>query len=93
MVHADGPSRTCQTSAVASQSNRTEGAADGAPASVLAGNVADLVAAASARGADHPALVEPGGGLVLSWAAVDAAATREADRLSAAGVRTGDRVL
>jgi long-chain acyl-CoA synthetase len=93
MVHADGPARSCQTSAVASQSNRTEGAADGAPASVLAGNVADLVAAASARGADHPALVEPGGGLVLSWAAVDAAATREADRLSAAGVRTGDRVL
>jgi long-chain acyl-CoA synthetase len=93
MVHADGPARSCQTSAVASQSNRTEGAADGAPASVLAGNVADLVAAASARGADHPALVEPGRGLVLSWAAVDAAVTGEADRLSAAGVRTGDRVL
>jgi long-chain acyl-CoA synthetase len=82
---------------VASQSNGTEGTAEGAgdgmPASMLAGNVADLVAAAAVRGADHPALLEPGRGLVLSWAAVDAAATAEADRLSAAGIRAGDRVL
>ncbi|GAA5155422.1 long-chain fatty acid--CoA ligase [Pseudonocardia eucalypti] len=57
------------------------------------GNVADLVAAASRRGADHPALVEPGLGRTLSWAEVDAGANAEAARLRAAGVQPGDRVL
>ncbi|HEX4247061.1 MAG TPA: AMP-binding protein [Pseudonocardia sp.] len=60
---------------------------------MLAGNVADLVAAAAGRGPDHPALLEPAKGLVLSWAALDAAADAEADRLAAAGVGAGDRVL
>jgi long-chain acyl-CoA synthetase len=86
---------------VGSQSNGTEGAAEvategaggGAAQHVLAGNVADLVAAAAGRGPDHPALLEPGRGLVLSWAGLDAASDAEADRLAAAGVTPGDRVL
>jgi long-chain acyl-CoA synthetase len=81
---------------VGSQSNGTEGAAEVATeggSNVLAGNVADLVAAAAERGPDHPALLEPTRGLVLSWAGLDAAADAEADRLAAAGVGVGDRVL
>jgi long-chain acyl-CoA synthetase len=65
----------------------------GAEPNVLAGNVADLVAAAAERGPDHPALLEPARGLALSWAGLDAAADAEADRLAAAGVSPGDRVL
>lgn len=79
-----------------SQSNGTEGAAEVATeggSNVLAGNVADLVAAAAGRGPDHPALLEPAKGLVLSWAGLDAATDAEADRLAAAGVGVGDRVL
>jgi len=45
----------------------------GAEPNVLAGNVADLVTAAAERGPDHPALLEPARGLVLSWAGLDAA--------------------
>ena len=59
----------------------------------FAGNVADLVARAAARGPDHPALLEPATGLRLTWAQVHAATDAEADRLRGAGVRPGDRVL
>jgi long-chain acyl-CoA synthetase len=81
---------------VASQSNETDAGArtaGGAVESVLAGNVADLVAAAAHRGPDHPALLEPGRGLALSWSELDAAVTAEAGRLVGAGTRPGDRVL
>jgi long-chain acyl-CoA synthetase len=81
---------------VASQSNGTgagAGTGGGAGESVLAGNVADLVATAAQRGPDHPALLEPGLGLALSWSELDAAVTAEAGRLVGAGVRPGDRVL
>jgi len=81
---------------VASQSNGTgagAGTGGGAAESVLAGNVADLVAAAAQRGPDHPALLEPGRDLALSWSELDAAVTAEAGRLVGAGVRPGDRVL
>jgi len=69
------------------------GAGTGAEPNVLAGNVADLVAAAARRGPDHPALLEPARGRVLSWAGLDAASDAEADRLAAVGVTPGDRVL
>ncbi|WP_028926143.1 AMP-binding protein [Pseudonocardia acaciae] len=60
---------------------------------VLGGNLVDLVAAAAERGPDHPALVDPGRGVALSWSHVQAAADAEVARLRAAGVRPGERVL
>jgi long-chain acyl-CoA synthetase len=60
---------------------------------LFAGNVVDLVAQATARGPDHPALVEPVNGIRLSWSRVYAATEAEAVRLRAAGVAPGHRVL
>ncbi|MBV9315277.1 MAG: AMP-binding protein [Pseudonocardia sp.] len=59
----------------------------------LTGNVADLVSAAASRGPEHPAFVEAGNQLAVSWAQANAAVDAEAARLVSAGVRPGDRVL
>ena len=55
-------------------------------------HLADLVEAAAARHADHPALVDAATGATLTWAEFDAAVSAEARRLAAAGVAAGDRV-
>jgi long-chain acyl-CoA synthetase len=60
---------------------------------LLAGNVADLVASAAARGPAHPALVAPATGDVLTWSDVHGAMLAEGTRLTDQGVRVGDRVL
>ena len=57
-----------------------------------AGNLAALVAASARRDPGRAALVDAVTGHMLTWAAVDAAAHREAARLIAAGVEPGDRV-
>ena len=59
----------------------------------LTGNVSDLVDAAARRGPDHPALVDPAGGLTLTWQGLRAAVSTEAGRLVGEGVGPGDRVL
>ncbi len=56
-------------------------------------HVADLVARAAARVSDHPAVVDVTSGWTLTWAELDAVASAEADRLAAAGVAAGDRVV
>jgi long-chain acyl-CoA synthetase len=73
---------------VVSQSSRTEAGGCFATAAV-----ADLVAQSAVRGPDHPALLEPASGIVVSWAGLLAATEAEAVRLRAAGVQPGDRVL
>jgi long-chain acyl-CoA synthetase len=84
---------------VASQPDSPRGHAPapdpGGPAisSPFSGNVADLVADAAARSPEHPALLEPAVGLVLSWSRVQRATLAEAARLREAGVTPGDRVL
>lgn len=62
-------------------------------ADCFAGNVADLVAAAAERGPDHPALLDPGRDVTLTWSRLHAAVDAEAARLREAGVAPGDRVL
>lgn len=76
-----------------SQPSHSDAAGPGAFTSPFTGNVADLVAAASASSPDHPALIEPAAGLDLTWAALHAATEAEAVRLRTAGVRPGDRVV
>jgi long-chain acyl-CoA synthetase len=56
-------------------------------------HLADLVAAAAARHADHPALIDAATGHTLTWAEFDATVSAEARRLAAAGVVAGDRVV
>ncbi len=67
---------------------RTVTAADGAPT----GNVADLVAGASANVPVHLGLVDGSGPRSLSWRQTDAAVDRYSHVLTAAGVTRGDRV-
>ena len=56
-------------------------------------HLADLVEAAAARHADHPALIDAATGATLTWAEFDAAVSAEARRLAAEGVVAGDRVV
>jgi long-chain acyl-CoA synthetase len=56
-------------------------------------HLADLVTRAASRVPDHAALVDVTGERTLSWAEFDAAGTVEAERLRAAGVGRGDRVV
>ena len=56
-------------------------------------HLADLVAAAAARHADHPALVDAATGATLIWAEFDATVSAESRRLTDAGVSAGDRVV
>ena len=64
----------------------------GEPGAGAPTHLADLVAAAAAAHPDDPALVEAADGRTVSWAALDAAGSAEALRLSGAGVAPGDRV-
>lgn len=64
----------------------------GAPAEASAGNIADLVASAAARGPAHAALIDAETGLTLSWSEVDAATDAQAAALVEAGIAAGDRV-
>ena len=59
----------------------------------LTRNIADLVADAAAAGPGRAALVDAGTGRTLTWADVDAEASRQATRLAEAGMRPGDRVV
>jgi long-chain acyl-CoA synthetase len=63
-----------------------------APAEASAGNIADLVAAAAARGPAHAALIDAETGWTLSWSEVDAATDAQAAALVEAGIAPGDRV-
>lgn len=56
------------------------------------GNIADLVAAAAARGPAHAALIDAETGRTLSWSEVDAATDAQAIALVEAGISPGDRV-
>jgi long-chain acyl-CoA synthetase len=56
-------------------------------------HVADLVAGNAARLPDQPAIVDVTSADTLTWADLDGAASAEADRLAAAGVTAGDRVV
>ena len=56
-------------------------------------HLADLVEAAAARHADHPALIDAATGATLTWAELDATVSAEARRLAGAGVVAGDRVV
>lgn len=56
-------------------------------------HLADLVDVAAARAPDRPAIVDATGGTTLTWADLDALASVEGDRLRAAGVAGGDRVV
>jgi len=56
-------------------------------------HLADLVAAAAARHADHPALIDAATGATLSWAEFDATVSAESRRLTDAGLTAGDRVV
>ena len=56
-------------------------------------HLADLVEAAAAGHADHPALVDAVTGATLTWTAFDAAVSAEARRLASEGVVAGDRVV
>ena len=58
-----------------------------------ASNIADLLARAAAESPDRPALVEAGTGRRLTWAELDAEATRVAQGLSAMGMVAGYRVM
>ena len=69
----------------------TTGAPADAP-SASAGNIADLVASAAARGPAHAALIDAEDGRTLSWSEVDAAADAQAAALVEAGIAPGDRV-
>lgn len=66
----------------------------GADDSLRSGNIADLVTLAARQDPAHLALIEPAGAstLEITWADLDAAVTREAGRLRAAGAGAGDRV-
>jgi long-chain acyl-CoA synthetase len=64
----------------------------GASVPDLAGNIADLVAAAARTGPGRTALVDAASGQSLTWAEVDAEVDRRATRLTDAGMRPGDRV-
>lgn len=65
-----------------------------APGALPVRHLADLVARAAAQRPDHEAVCDLSGSAPasLTWADLDAAATVEAERLRAAGVRPGDRV-
>ncbi|HEY4019424.1 MAG TPA: AMP-binding protein, partial [Pseudonocardiaceae bacterium] len=69
----------------------TTGAPSDAP-TASAGNIADLVASAAARGPAHAALIDAESGRTLSWSEVHAAADAQAAVLVAAGIAPGDRV-
>ncbi|GGP57060.1 AMP-binding protein [Saccharothrix coeruleofusca] len=56
-------------------------------------NVADLVRASAHRGPQHVALVDVATRTSFTWSELDAAADAEARRLTAAGLRPGDRVV
>ena len=56
-------------------------------------HLADLVEAAAARHADHPALIDAATDATLTWGELDATVSAEARRLAAAGVAAGDRVV
>jgi acyl-CoA synthetase (AMP-forming)/AMP-acid ligase II len=56
-------------------------------------HLADLVEAAAARHADHPALIDATTDATLTWAELDATVSAEARRLADAGVAAGDRVV
>jgi acyl-CoA synthetase (AMP-forming)/AMP-acid ligase II len=56
-------------------------------------HLADLVAAAATRHADHPALVDTATGATLSWGEFDATVSAESRRLTDAGLTAGDRVV
>ena len=56
-------------------------------------HLAELVEAAAARHADHPALIDAATGATLTWGELDATVSAEARRLAAAGVVAGDRVV
>lgn len=56
-------------------------------------HVADLLTRAAADHPDSDAVVDVAAGTTLTWSGFDAAASAEASRLRAAGVRPGDRVV
>jgi long-chain acyl-CoA synthetase len=56
-------------------------------------HVADLVVANAARVPDQPAIVDVTSANTVTWAQLDEAVSAEADRVSGAGVGTGDRVV
>ena len=56
-------------------------------------HVADLVVANAARVPDQPAIVDMTSANTVTWAQLDEAVSAEADRVSGAGVGTGDRVV
>lgn len=56
-------------------------------------HLADLVEAAAARQADHPALIDAASDVTLTWGELDATVSAEARRLAGAGVAAGDRVV
>lgn len=56
-------------------------------------HVADLVAGNAARLPDQPAIVDVTSGNTMTWAELDGAVSAEADRLVAAGVTPGVRVV
>ncbi len=56
-------------------------------------HVADLVVANAARVPDQPAIVDLTSANTVTWAQLDEAVSAEADRVSGAGVGTGDRVV
>ena len=62
------------------------------PPAAPAGNIADLVASAAARGPAHAALIDTDTGATLSWSEVDATADAQAAALVEAGIAPGDRV-
>lgn len=56
-------------------------------------HLADLVEAAAARHADHPALIDATTDATLTWGELDATVSAEARRLAGVGVVAGDRVV
>ncbi len=56
-------------------------------------HLADLVEAAAARHADHPALIDAATDATLTWGELDATVSAEARRLAGAWVVAGDRVV
>jgi long-chain acyl-CoA synthetase len=56
-------------------------------------HVADLVAGNAARVPDQPAIVDVTSADTLSWSDLDGAVSAEAERLVAAGISQGDRVV
>src|SRR3954451_8868789 len=99
----DERAQACQTPAVSSQSyvrnvaSETPETAGGAGAerssdrlaARFAGNVAGLVVAAAERGPNHPALLDPGRGVSLTWSRLHGAVDAEAARLRESGVKPG----